>query len=116
MLAADGHSKPAIVPAAPGVAAGLDNAELSGRVIGVRDLLTYFRRAAGSGGALVGHAAHHKDPLAARGISDALPEAELLADHVLRGWDNDHGRRCGAPNAGTTRPRRWRRSRSSAMG
>ena len=73
----------------PSVAAGLDNAELPGRVVGVRDLPTYFRRAAGTGWALVGDAAHHKDPLAARGIADALLSAELLADHVLRGWDND---------------------------
>jgi 2-polyprenyl-6-methoxyphenol hydroxylase-like FAD-dependent oxidoreductase len=73
----------------PSVAAGLDNAELSGRVVGVRDLPTYFRQAAGTGWGLVGDAAHHKDPLAARGISDALLGAELLADHVLRGWDND---------------------------
>lgn len=73
----------------PSVTAGLDNAELSGRVVGVRDLPTYFRRAAGTGWALVGDAAHHKDPLAARGISDALFGAELLAGHVLRGWDND---------------------------
>jgi len=36
-------------------------------------------------------AAHHKDPLAARGISDALAGAQLLADHVLRGWDHDLG-------------------------
>lgn len=73
----------------PSVAAGLDSAELSGRAVGVRDLPTYFRRAAGTGWALVGDAAHHKDPLAARGISDALLGAELLAEHVLRGWDND---------------------------
>ena len=73
----------------PSVAAGLDHAELSGRVVGARDLPTYFRQAAGTGWALVGDAAHHKDPLAARGISDALLGAELLADHVLRGWDND---------------------------
>jgi flavin-dependent dehydrogenase len=73
----------------PSVAAGLDHAELAGRVVGVRDLPTYFRQAAGTGWALVGDAAHHKDPLAARGISDALLGAELLADHVLRGWDND---------------------------
>ena len=73
----------------PSVAAGLGNAELSGRVVGVRDLPSYFRRAAGAGWALVGDAAHHKDPLGARGIADALLGAELLADHVLRGWDND---------------------------
>jgi flavin-dependent dehydrogenase len=73
----------------PSVAAELDNAELSGRVIGVRDLPTYFRQEAGTGWALVGDAAHHKDPLAARGISDALLGAELLVDHVLCGWDGD---------------------------
>jgi flavin-dependent dehydrogenase len=73
----------------PSVAAGLGHAELAGRVVGVRDLPTYFRRAAGTGWALVGDAAHHKDPLAARGIADALLGADLLAGHVLRGWDND---------------------------
>jgi flavin-dependent dehydrogenase len=73
----------------PSVAAALAGAALSGRVGGVRDLPSYFRRAAGPGWALVGDAAHHKDPLAARGIADALLGAELLADHVLRGWDND---------------------------
>ncbi len=73
----------------PSVAAALDNAALSGGVVGVRDLPTYFRRAAGAGWALVGDAAHHRDPLAARGIADALLGAELLTDYVLRGWDND---------------------------
>jgi flavin-dependent dehydrogenase len=73
----------------PSVAAGLDYAELSGRVVGARDLPTFFRRAAGTGWALVGDAAHHKDPLAARGISDAFLGAGLLADHILRGWDSD---------------------------
>jgi flavin-dependent dehydrogenase len=69
----------------PSVAA----AARSGRVVGVRDLPTYFRQSAGAGWALVGDAVHHKDPLAARGIADALLGAELLADYVLRGWDND---------------------------
>ena len=73
----------------PSVAAALDNAALSGGVVGVRDLPTYFRRAAGAGWVLVGDAAHHKDPLAARGIADALLGAELLTNYVLRGWDND---------------------------
>jgi flavin-dependent dehydrogenase len=73
----------------PSVAAALEGAALSGRVVGVRDLPTYFRQSAGAGWALVGDAAHHKDPLAARGIADALLGAELLADYVLRGWDND---------------------------
>jgi flavin-dependent dehydrogenase len=73
----------------PSIAAGLAGAELSSRVVGTRDLPTYFRQAAGTGWALVGDAAHHKDPLAARGISDAFLAAELLADHIIRGWDGD---------------------------
>jgi 2-polyprenyl-6-methoxyphenol hydroxylase-like FAD-dependent oxidoreductase len=75
----------------PSVAAGLDHAELAGRVVGTRDLPTYFRRAAGTSWALVGDAAHHKDPLGARGISDALLGAELLAGYIRRGWDGDLG-------------------------
>jgi hypothetical protein len=65
----------------PSVAAGLDNAEPSGRVVGVRDLPTYFRRAAGTGWALVGDAAHHKDPLAARGIFASSRLRELGRAH-----------------------------------
>ena len=49
-----------------------------------------LRQAAGADWALVGDAAHHKDPLAARGIADALLGAELLAGYVLgQGWAGD---------------------------
>ena len=58
-------------------------------MIGARNLPTYFRQAAGVGWALVGDAAHHKDPLAARGIADALLSAQLLAEHLLQGWDQN---------------------------
>ena len=58
-------------------------------MIGARHLPTYFRQAAGAGWALVGDAAHHKDPLAARGIADAFLSAQLLAEHVLQGWDQN---------------------------
>jgi flavin-dependent dehydrogenase len=73
----------------PSVAAALGEAVLGSRVVGARDLPSYFRQAAGAGWALVGDAAHHKDPLAARGIADALLGAQLLAGHVLQGWDGD---------------------------
>ena len=73
----------------PSVNAALHGARQSGPVVGVRDLPTHFRRAAGADWALVGDAAHHKDPLAARGIADALLGAQLLTDHILCGWDGD---------------------------
>jgi flavin-dependent dehydrogenase len=73
----------------PTIASALAGARLPGRLLGAKDLPTYFRQAAGTGWALVGDAAHHKDPLAARGIADAFLGAQLLAEHVLRGWDHD---------------------------
>jgi flavin-dependent dehydrogenase len=73
----------------PTISDALTDARLSSRVIGARNLPTYFRQAADAGWALVGDAAHHKDPLAARGIADALLSAQLLAEHVLRGWDQN---------------------------
>ena len=73
----------------PTVAGPLAGARLPGRLLGAKNLPTYFRQAAGTGWALAGDAAHHKDPLAARGIADALLGAQLLAEHVLRGWDHD---------------------------
>jgi flavin-dependent dehydrogenase len=45
----------------------------------------YFREAAGPGWALVGDAGHFKDPTPAQGISDALRQAERLADTVEAG-------------------------------
>lgn len=44
-----------------------------------------FRQAAGAGWALVGDAGYFKDPYAAHGISDALRDAELLADAIVAG-------------------------------
>jgi 2-polyprenyl-6-methoxyphenol hydroxylase-like FAD-dependent oxidoreductase len=56
---------------------------------GTGDLPTFFRVSAGPGWALVGDAGHHKDPLMARGITDAFRDAELIADAVTSGWDGD---------------------------
>ena len=44
----------------------------------------WIRAAAGPGWALVGDAAYFKDPITAHGITDALRDAELLADAVLQ--------------------------------
>jgi len=45
----------------------------------------FFRQAAGPGWALVGDAGYFKDPLTAHGITDALRDAELLADAAAIG-------------------------------
>lgn len=47
----------------------------------------FFRRARGSGWALVGDAGYFKDPLTAHGITDALRDAELLASAIDEGSD-----------------------------
>lgn len=46
------------------------------------DQPNFFRRAHGPGWALVGDAAHNKDPITARGITDAFLQAEMLADRL----------------------------------
>lgn len=47
----------------------------------------FFREAHGPGWALVGDAGYFKDPLTAHGITDALRDAELLADAIGAGSD-----------------------------
>ncbi|HEX5506125.1 MAG TPA: NAD(P)/FAD-dependent oxidoreductase [Thermomicrobiales bacterium] len=51
---------------------------------GAGDLVNFFRAPGGPGWALVGDAGYHRDPITARGISDALHEAELLAAALNR--------------------------------
>ncbi|MCV2864200.1 NAD(P)/FAD-dependent oxidoreductase [Albidovulum sediminicola] len=45
----------------------------------------YFRQSAGPGWALVGDAGYFRDPLTAHGITDALRDAEVLANAVIQG-------------------------------
>jgi flavin-dependent dehydrogenase len=52
------------------------------RLYGTGDQQNFFRQASGPGWALVGDAAHHKDSITAKGINDALFQAELLVDTV----------------------------------
>ncbi len=51
-----------------------------GRLRGFSGVTGYLRRPWGPGWALVGDAASFRDPLSAHGITDALRDAELLAD------------------------------------
>lgn len=50
------------------------------RFYGATDLPNFYRKPYGPGWALVGDAGMHKDPYMALGISDALRDAEILAD------------------------------------
>jgi flavin-dependent dehydrogenase len=54
-----------------------------GRLNGWAGVPGFVRRPWGPGWALVGDAGHFKDPLTTHGITDALRDAELLADAVL---------------------------------
>ena len=56
------------------------------RWLGTGDLPNFFRKPFGPGWALVGDAGYHKDPIPARGISDAFRDAELLAAALDAGF------------------------------
>jgi flavin-dependent dehydrogenase len=69
----------------PAIAEKLSNASHVGPLRGMLDQPAFFRRSYGPGWALAGDAAHHKDPILARGISDAFRDADLLAQAVGAG-------------------------------
>ncbi len=56
------------------------------RWLGSADLPNFFRKPYGPGWALVGDAGYHRDPIPARGISDAFRDAELLAEAIDAGF------------------------------
>jgi 2-polyprenyl-6-methoxyphenol hydroxylase-like FAD-dependent oxidoreductase len=55
------------------------------RFYGTADLPFYYRTAFGPGWALVGDSGHCKDPILARGITDAFSDAEGLSQALVRG-------------------------------
>ena len=69
----------------PHLADALDGAAFDPAIRGMLDMPAFFRQSYGPGWALAGDAAHHKDPLVARGITDAFRDAELLAHAVASG-------------------------------
>lgn len=69
----------------PSLRERLANAERAERIVAMADLPNFFRQAYGKGWALVGDASHHKDPVIARGMSDAFIDAELLVNAVDKG-------------------------------
>ena len=67
------------VNAHPFIAEMLAGAQLASPVYGFAGVRGYYRSVVGNGWTLVGDAAHQKDPIVARGITDALLGAEDLA-------------------------------------
>ena len=66
---------------------GLQEAALIGSLHGFPGQVGFVRRSAGPGWALVGDAAYFKDPITAHGITDALIDAEWLAQAVAAGTE-----------------------------
>jgi flavin-dependent dehydrogenase len=71
---------------APSLAAAMEDAAVS-PYHGFAGHPGMLRPAWGLGWALVGDAGYFKDPITAHGITDALRDAEILANAVLRGTD-----------------------------
>jgi 2-polyprenyl-6-methoxyphenol hydroxylase-like FAD-dependent oxidoreductase len=59
------------------------------RIYGTANTVNYFREPYGHGWALVGDAGLTMDPVTGQGISDALRDAELLADAIATGLGGD---------------------------
>jgi flavin-dependent dehydrogenase len=70
---------------APELAAQLAGAQRVGALHGFAGHTGFLRQSWGPGWALVGDAGYFKDPLTAHGITDALRDAELLADAIVAG-------------------------------
>jgi flavin-dependent dehydrogenase len=69
--------------AAPETSARLTEASRESRFYGFPGTPGFMREAQGPGWALVGDASHFKDPISAHGITDALRDAEFLANAII---------------------------------
>ena len=72
-----------LAAAAPRLAERIASAAPDSRVHGWAGATGFMRRAWGPGWALVGDAGYFKDPISTHGMTDALRDAELLADAIL---------------------------------
>ncbi len=71
----------------PQLASAVANSERIGKFFPFAGRAGFIRQSWGHGWALVGDAACFKDPLTAHGMTDALRDAELLANAVIAGTD-----------------------------
>jgi flavin-dependent dehydrogenase len=67
----------------------LATATRAGRLHGWAGQAGHIRRSHGPGWALVGDAGYFRDPITTHGMTDALRDAELLADALLSTWAGD---------------------------
>ncbi|WP_433495463.1 NAD(P)/FAD-dependent oxidoreductase [Micromonospora sp. CA-248089] len=81
-VAAEASFDKAVRSTAPQLHERMASARRAERLYGTGDQRNYFRQAAGDGWVLVGDAVHHKDSIAARGITDAFLQAEMLTGHI----------------------------------
>jgi flavin-dependent dehydrogenase len=78
----EGHFMKMVDTIAPEIGERLRGGHRDERFLGTGDLPNFFRKPHGPGWALVGDAGFHKDPITARGISDAFRDAELLTESL----------------------------------
>jgi 2-polyprenyl-6-methoxyphenol hydroxylase-like FAD-dependent oxidoreductase len=74
-----------IIALAPWLADRLNSAQQVTPFKGTSKLMNFYRQSFGKGWALVGDAAHHRDPLTGMGIGDAFLGAQLLSDAIADG-------------------------------
>jgi menaquinone-9 beta-reductase len=72
---------------APELAAAVADARATEHLHGFAGRVGYFRQSWGPGWALVGDAGYYKDPITAHGITDALRDAEALANAITAGTE-----------------------------
>ena len=65
--------------AMPRLGSAIGKGSLDGRLVGYSGAHGYLRQSCGDGWALVGDAGYFKDPITAHGITDALRDAQILA-------------------------------------
>jgi flavin-dependent dehydrogenase len=78
-----------LATAAPAFVDRLGDARPVGRTRGWGGVPGFVRRSHGPGWALVGDAGYFKDPISAHGMTDALRDAELLADQLVETLGGD---------------------------
>jgi len=71
-----------VISHAPDLARRLNEAQRATPFKGTSKLPNFYRQSFGTGWALVGDAAYHRDPLTGMGIGDAFLGAELLAEAI----------------------------------
>ncbi|HUC32464.1 MAG TPA: hypothetical protein VMS14_03625, partial [Ilumatobacteraceae bacterium] len=81
----EGGQRRALAEHAPELLARIDQGVRVERLRGFEGIRGFMRRPWGPGWALVGDAGYFKDPITVHGITDALRDAELLANAVLDG-------------------------------